>query len=66
VGEAPPIGLKAIPGVLITAAVTGAIVHFALWLDRPIALVFGALIALTDPLPSSHASGPLARHDGSR
>ena len=43
-------GLLAIPGVLITAAVTAAIVHFALGLDWPIALLFGALIAPTDPI----------------
>jgi CPA1 family monovalent cation:H+ antiporter len=48
--NALPIGLLAIPGVLITAAVTGAIVHFALELDWPIALLFGALIAPTDPI----------------
>lgn len=45
-----PIGLLAIPGVLITAAVTGAIVHLALGLPWGIALLFGALIAPTDPI----------------
>jgi CPA1 family monovalent cation:H+ antiporter len=48
--NALPIGLLAIPGVLIAAAVTGAIVHFALGLDWPIAFLFGALIAPTDPI----------------
>jgi CPA1 family monovalent cation:H+ antiporter len=48
--NALPIGLLAVPGVLITAAVTGAIVHWALGLPWPIALLFGALIAPTDPI----------------
>jgi CPA1 family monovalent cation:H+ antiporter len=48
--SALPIALLAIPGVVITAAVTGAIVHVALGLPWAIALLFGALIAPTDPI----------------
>ncbi|HEX3269960.1 MAG TPA: Na+/H+ antiporter [Ktedonobacterales bacterium] len=48
--NALPIGLLAIPGVLITAAVTGAIIHLALGFSWGIALLFGALIAPTDPI----------------
>ncbi len=48
--SALPVGLLAIPGVLITAAVTGAIIHLALGLPLAIALLFGALIAPTDPI----------------
>jgi CPA1 family monovalent cation:H+ antiporter len=48
--NALPIGLLAVPGVLISAGVTGALIHFALGLPWVIALLFGALIAPTDPI----------------
>ena len=42
--------LLAIPGVLITMLITGAIVSFGAGLPITAALVFGALIAATDPV----------------
>ncbi len=45
-----PIALLAVPGVLIGALVTGALVHAALGLPWAVALLFGALIASTDPI----------------
>jgi len=48
--NALPIGLLAVPGVLISAGVTGALAHFALGLPWATALLFGALIAPTDPI----------------
>src|SRR5262245_39385613 len=48
--NALPIGLLAVPGLLIHAAATGAIIHLALGLPWAIALLFGALIAPTDPI----------------
>ncbi len=45
-----PIALMAIPGVALTALVTGAVVHTALGLSWAVALLFGALIASTDPI----------------
>jgi CPA1 family monovalent cation:H+ antiporter len=45
-----PIGLLAIPGVLLTAAITGALVHWGVGLDWPTALLFGAIVAATDPI----------------
>ncbi len=45
-----PIGLLAIPGVLLTAAITGALVRWGVGLDWPTALLFGAIVAATDPI----------------
>ncbi|HEY7849731.1 MAG TPA: cation:proton antiporter [Ktedonobacterales bacterium] len=45
-----PITLLAVPGVLLSALVTGAIIHLALALPWGIAFLFGALIASTDPI----------------
>jgi CPA1 family monovalent cation:H+ antiporter len=45
-----PIGLLAIPGVLLTAAIVGALVHWGVGLDWPTALLFGAIVAATDPI----------------
>ena len=45
-----PIGLLAVPGVLLTAAITGALVHWGVGLDWPTALLFGAIVAATDPI----------------
>ena len=45
-----PILLLAIPGVIIATLVTGFAVHWALGLPLIAALVFGVLIAATDPI----------------
>ena len=45
-----PIGLLAIPGVLLTAAIVGALVHWGVGLDWPTALLFGAIVSATDPI----------------
>ncbi len=45
-----PIGLLAIPGVLLTTAIVGALVHWGIGLDWPTALLFGAIVAATDPI----------------
>lgn len=50
VHELLPVTLLAVPGVLIATLATGAIVHFALALPWAVALLFGALIASTDPI----------------
>jgi cell volume regulation protein A len=39
----------AIPGVLVTAGVVGAVGHFALGLSWPVALLVGAVLSPTDP-----------------
>src|SRR5262249_59820730 len=39
-----PIALLAVPGVLLTAGVVGALVHWGVRLDWPTALRFGAII----------------------
>jgi len=44
------IALLAIPGVIFTMVITGGIVHFGAGLPQGAALVFGALIAATDPV----------------
>lgn len=48
--ELVPVTLLAVPGVLVGSLVTGAIVHLALALPWSVALLFGALIASTDPI----------------
>jgi CPA1 family monovalent cation:H+ antiporter len=45
-----PIALLAIPGVLLTAAIVGALVHWGVGFDWPTALLFGAIVAATDPI----------------
>ncbi len=45
-----PIALLAVPGVILGTAVTGALVHWLLFLDWPVALLFGAIISATDPV----------------
>ena len=45
-----PIGLLAIPGVLLTAGIVGALVSWGIGLDWPTALLFGAIVAATDPI----------------
>jgi CPA1 family monovalent cation:H+ antiporter len=45
-----PIGLLAIPGVLLTATITGALVQWGVGFDWPTALLFGAIVAATDPI----------------
>jgi CPA1 family monovalent cation:H+ antiporter len=46
----PAILLLAVPGVIITTLIVGGILKFGTQLTFPIALVFGALIAATDPV----------------
>ncbi|HEY7983788.1 MAG TPA: cation:proton antiporter [Ktedonobacterales bacterium] len=48
--EIVPIAWLAIPGVLLATLVTGALLHLALGLAWAVALLFGALIASTDPI----------------
>ena len=45
-----PILLFAVPGLLLSAALTGLGVHYALGLDWRTGLLFGALISATDPI----------------
>jgi Na+:H+ antiporter len=45
-----PIGLLAIPGVVITAAIVGTLMHWAIGLAWPTGLLFGAIVAATDPI----------------
>ncbi len=45
-----PIAILAIPAPLISMLVVGAILHWAVGLDLPLALLFGALISATDPV----------------
>lgn len=46
----PAILLLAVPGVILTAFIIGGMLVFGLKLSLPIALVFGSLIAATDPV----------------
>lgn len=45
-----PISLLAIPGVVIAAGIVGALVHWGVELDWGTALLFGAVVAATDPI----------------
>jgi CPA1 family monovalent cation:H+ antiporter len=45
-----PIGLLALPGVVITALIVGALVAWGVGIDWPTAMLFGAIIAATDPI----------------
>jgi CPA1 family monovalent cation:H+ antiporter len=45
-----PVVLLAVPGVLLGAGATAALVHWALGLQWQVALLFGALVSATDPI----------------
>ncbi len=45
-----PIGLLAVPGVVLTALIVGALLHWGIGLDWPTGLLFGAIISATDPI----------------
>ncbi len=45
-----PIGLLAVPGVLLTATIVGALIHWGIGLDWSAAFLFGAIVAATDPI----------------
>jgi monovalent cation:H+ antiporter, CPA1 family len=45
-----PVLLLAVPGVLVTTLVVGGMVAVALGLPLPVALLFGSLVAATDPV----------------
>lgn len=45
-----PVTLLAVPGVLFSMFVTAALVHLLIGLEWAVALLFGALIASTDPI----------------
>lgn len=45
-----PIVALAIPGVVVTAGIVGALIHWGVGLDWPTSLLFGALISATDPI----------------
>ncbi|MGH2614943.1 MAG: cation:proton antiporter [Thermomicrobiales bacterium] len=47
---ARPVLLLAVPGVFITALVVGGLVALALGLPLPVALLFGSIVAATDPV----------------
>ncbi len=40
----------AIPGVLVTAGITGVLMHYVANLEWPVAFLFGAIVAATDPV----------------
>ena len=42
--------MMAVPGVLLTTLIVGGIVSFGTGLSLPVALVFGSLVAATDPV----------------
>lgn len=45
-----PVTLLAVPGVLVNALIVGALIHWGVGLTWPIALLFGAVVAATDPI----------------
>ncbi len=45
-----PITILAIPGVLLTATVVAAVLHFVGGFTWPLAFLFGAIVAATDPV----------------
>ena len=45
-----PVTLLAVPGVLVNAAIVGALIHWGVGLTWPLALLFGAVVAATDPI----------------
>jgi CPA1 family monovalent cation:H+ antiporter len=44
------VGVLAVPGVLLAMIIGGAIIHWGLGLDWTFALLFGAMVAATDPV----------------
>ena len=48
--QIPGILLLAVPGVILTMLIVGGALAFGIHLSLPVALVFGALIAATDPV----------------
>ncbi len=46
----PAILILAVPGVILTTLIVGGILSFGIGLNLPVALLFGALIAATDPV----------------
>ncbi len=46
----PGIPLLAVPGVILTTLIIGSILHFGAHMTLPMALVFGTIIAATDPI----------------
>lgn len=49
-GSLPAILLLAVPGVILTTLIVGSVLNLGTALSFPVALVFGALIAATDPV----------------
>lgn len=47
---ARPVLLLAGPGTVVTAAIVAAFVHFALGRSLPVAMLFGSIVAATDPV----------------
>lgn len=45
-----PVALLAVPGVIVTAGLVGAALHVAAGLPWSLALLFGAIVAATDPV----------------
>lgn len=45
-----PVGILAVPGVILTAAIVGALVQWGVGLEWSIGLLFGAIVAATDPI----------------
>jgi monovalent cation:H+ antiporter, CPA1 family len=45
-----PVVLLAVPGVVVTAGLTGLALHLAVGLDWAVALLFGTIVAATDPV----------------
>jgi CPA1 family monovalent cation:H+ antiporter len=45
-----PIGVLAIPGVLLTALIVGGLIAWGVGLGWPTALLFGAIVSATDPI----------------
>jgi Na+:H+ antiporter len=48
--NAKSVAFLAIPGVIVSVAIIGSIIHYALGLSFPISLLFAALITPTDPV----------------
>ncbi len=48
--DALPIALLAVPGVVLTMLIVGGVVHYGTGLDLGPAMLFGALVAATDPI----------------
>lgn len=48
--NAKSVALLAVPGVIISVAIIGSIIHYAIGISFPISLLFAALITPTDPV----------------